>query len=53
MFFFFLSIYLPTYLFSESIHQQGKGAEGETESQAGSILSVEPNLGLDPMTLGS
>lgn len=27
------------------------GAEEETESEAGSALNVEPNLGLDPMTL--
>ena len=27
--------------------------EGERESQAGSMLSTEPNVGLNPMTLGS
>ena len=33
----------------------GGGAEGkrERESQADSVLSVEPNTGLDPMTLRS
>ena len=32
----------------------GKGQrEGERESQAGSMLSAEPDLGLDPMTVRS
>ena len=30
-----------------------RGAEGARQLQAGSTLSVEPDMGLDPMTLGS
>ena len=30
--------------------EQGRRAEGERESQTGSILSMEPDAGLDPMT---
>ena len=39
----------------ESACAQGGGAEGEgeRESQAESLLSVEPNMGLDPTTLRS
>ena len=37
----------------ENAHVSGGWAEGERESQAGSRLSVEPEVGLDPTTLGS
>jgi len=33
--------------------QAGGEAEGEGEGQANSELSVQPVVGLDPMTLGS
>ena len=56
----YIYIYLFIYLFifkgeRKRAHacKHGEGAEGETESQAGSMLSVEPNAGLNPMTLGS
>ena len=48
------------------MHERGRGAEGqrgrgreegerdrEIESKAGSTLSAEPKVGLDPTTLGS
>ena len=35
------------------LRKEGKGTEGEKESQAGSTLSMEHNAGLDPTTLGS
>ena len=35
------------------MHGKGWGAEGEKESQAGSMPSMEPDAGLDPMTLRS
>ena len=42
------------YLFIlEKREQVGGGTEGERESQAASLLSREPNKGLDPRTLGS
>ena len=31
----------------------GEQGKGKRESQAGSMLSAEPNLGLNPTTLGS
>ena len=34
-------------------HKQGRGAEGERESQADCMLSLEPDAGFDPKTLGS
>ena len=37
--------------FRESV--RAGGAEGERESQAGSMLSAEPDTGLDLMTLRS
>ena len=36
-----------------SKHEQGRGAEGERESQAGSMLGAEHDVGLDPTTVGS
>ena len=33
--------------------EQGRCRGRERESQAGSTLSTEPDVGLDPMTLGS
>ena len=37
----------------EREHEWERGAEGERESYASSILSVEPDVGLDPTPLGS
>ena len=38
----------------ETTHTSREGAErGERESQAGSMLSTEPDAGLDPMTIRS
>ena len=37
----------------EGEREKGRGAEGERESQAGSSLSTQPDLGLNPLTLGS
>ena len=34
-------------------HMSVGGAEGEAESEAGFMLSAEPNVGLSPRTLGS
>ena len=45
---FFLNIYLFTL---EREHEWERQRERETESQADSLLSVEPELGLDPRTL--
>ena len=39
--------------FEREREQVRGGSEGERESQADSLLSVEPNIGLDPMTLRS
>ena len=49
-----LFVYLAVYLlFQREIVQAGKGAEGERKSQAGSTLSTDPGVGLNPMTPGS
>ena len=40
-------------LLRESTHEQGRGADGERESQAGSMLGPELDTGLDPTALGS
>jgi len=48
--FFFKSFYF-IYL-REREHEQGEGQrERETESLADSVLSMEPDMGLDPTTL--
>ena len=41
------------FYFRERESKQGRGAEGERESQAGSTRSAESDSGLDPATLGS
>ena len=50
IFILFILFYLFFYLRE---CEQERGAEGERESQAGSTLSAEPNVGHDPLTLGS
>ena len=40
------------YFERESMCEQGKGGEGERESQAGSTLSAEPKAGLGPINPG-
>ena len=37
----------------ERVHMSWGEGQGQRESQAGYMLSVEPDLGLDPTTLGS
>ena len=39
----------------ERVSEQGRGAEGEKvrDSQTGSMLSAEPDMGLDPTTMRS
>ena len=53
MAFFFkkLKNFLLTYLREREKAREGGGAEGEGE--AASLLSAEPDLGLNPRTLGS
>ena len=44
---------LKIYVFErEKEHERG-GTEGEGKGEAGSLLSGEPDLGLDPRTSGS
>ena len=53
---FFLKIFI-IYLFDRERSQVGREAgrerERERQEEAGSLLSREPNVGLDPRTLGS
>ena len=42
----FVCLFVSVYLFGESANGAGAEREGERESQAGSILSAEPNSGL-------
>ena len=37
----------------ESVHTGERSRGRERKSQAGSMISTEPDAGLDPMTLGS
>ena len=37
----------------ETVHKQRGGAEGEEEGEAGSLLSRETDMRLDPTTLRS
>ena len=41
------------HIYFEGEGQKEREREGGRESQAGSLLGVEPNTGLDPTTLGS
>ena len=54
---FFIFLFLNVYLFilrdGESLGEKGERQMGDTESQADSLLSVEPDLGLDLMSLKS
>ena len=53
MFFLFFVFFKQSKRVRESTHEWGRGVggEGERESQAGSRPSVEPDAGLDLMTL--
>jgi len=51
-FFFFLKI-LFIYLTEREIARAGTQAGGVGEGEAGFLLSREPDVGLDPRTLGS
>ena len=49
----FYGIYLILFIWERERENEQGGArgEGERESQADSMPSMEPNVGLDPMTL--
>ena len=51
--FFYFNFLIYFFREAERESKVGRGAEGEKESQAGSMLSEEPDVGLNPMTLGS
>ena len=51
LFFFFFKDFI--YLFDRQRSQVGREAGREREEEAGSLLSREPDAGLDPKTLGS
>ena len=51
-FFITNEVELVSFIFERDIVSRG-GAEGERESQAGSMLRAEPDAGLDLTTLGS
>ena len=55
MFFIVLINEIFFFYFRERVSGQGRGAEGEKvrESQIGSMLSAEPDMGLDPTTMRS
>ena len=52
-FIFFNYYFLERERERERMSEQGRGAEGKRESQAGYVLSMEPDRGLNPTTPGS